>query len=90
MAELTVYKDNIQTKLGPYGQDIAGQLSQDIQLLANRLQTDMMDAKERSTQYADELRAMMEQNADDVHNRVNAYTRKLKKRLNKDTEEIRK
>ncbi|KAM3872723.1 apolipoprotein Eb [Diretmus argenteus] len=89
MADLTVYRDDIQTKLGPYAEGTVTQLSQDLQLLANKLQTDMMDAKDRSTQYLGELKTMMDQNADDVHNRVSTYTRKLKKRLNKDTEEIR-
>ncbi|XP_041708329.1 apolipoprotein Eb [Coregonus clupeaformis] len=89
VAELTVYREDIQTKLGPYAQDTAGLLGQDLQLLTTKLQTDMVDAKERSTQYLGELKTMIEQNADDVHNRGNTYIRKLKKRLNKDTEEIR-
>lgn len=90
MAELATYRDDIQTKLSPYTESSTGQLTQDLQLLANKLQQDMLDAKERSTQYVGELKTMVEQNADDVHSRINAYTHKLKKRLNKDTEEIRK
>ncbi|KAG9334613.1 hypothetical protein JZ751_007436 [Albula glossodonta] len=89
MAELTIYRDDLQTKLGPYAQDTANQMSEDLQLLFNKLQADMIDAKERSTQYVHELKTMMEQNVDDVKNRVSTYTRKLKKRLGKDTEEIR-
>lgn len=88
MAELTTYRDEIQTKLGPYVD--AGQLTQDMQLLAHRLHKDMMDAKDRGTDYLGELKTMMEQNGDDVRSRINTYTRKLKKRLNTDTEEIRK
>lgn len=90
MAELTAYRDDIQTKLAPYTDASTGQLSQDLQLLANRLQKDMVDAKERSTEYLGELKTMVEQNSDDVHGRITTYTNKLKKRLNKDTEEIRK
>lgn len=89
MAELTVYKANIQEKLGPYADISTTQMSQDLQLLFNKLQNDMFDAKERSTVYLGELTTMVEQNADDVRNRVSIYTNKLKKRLNKDTEEIR-
>ncbi|XP_044216261.1 apolipoprotein Eb [Thunnus albacares] len=86
MAELTAYKDEIQTKVTEAS---TGQLSEDLQLLANKLQKDMLDAKERSTEYLGELKTMMEQNTDDVRSRISTYTHKLKKRLNKDTEEIR-
>ncbi|XP_023256847.1 apolipoprotein Eb-like [Seriola lalandi dorsalis] len=89
MAELTTYRDDIQAKLGPYTDASTGQMSQDLQLLANKLQNDMLDAKERSTEYLGELKTMMEQNTDDVRNRIGTYTNKLKKRLNKDTEGIR-
>ncbi|CAK6959085.1 apolipoprotein Eb [Scomber scombrus] len=89
MAELTAYKEEIQTKVSPYAEASTGQLSEDLQLLATKLQKDMLDAKERSTEYLGELKTMMEQNSDDVRNRISTYTHKLKKRLNKDTEEIR-
>lgn len=90
MAELGTYRENIQTKLMPYTETSTGQLTQDLQLLANKLQKDMLDAKERSTEYLSELKTMMEQNGEDVRGRISTYTHKLKKRLNKDTEEIRK
>ncbi|XP_039662541.1 apolipoprotein Eb [Perca fluviatilis] len=89
MAELAVYRDDIQTKLTPYTDSSTGQLAQDMQLLGNKLQKDMLDAKERSVEYLGELKTMMEQNTDDVRSRISTYTHKLKKRLNKDTEEIR-
>ncbi|XP_069559980.1 apolipoprotein Eb [Brachyistius frenatus] len=89
MAELATYRDDIQTKLAPYTESSTGLLSQDLTLLANKLQKDMLDAKERSTEYLGELKTMMDQNTDDVRNRINSYTHKLKKRLTKDTEEIR-
>ncbi len=90
MAELTTYRDDIQTKLLPLTESSTGQLTQDLQLLISRLHKDMLDAKERSTEYLGELKTMMEQNSDDVHGRISTYTTKLRKRLNKDTEEIRK
>lgn len=90
MAELGKYRDDIQTKLIPYTETSTSQMSQDLQLLVNKLQKDMLDAKERSTEYLGELKTMMEQNSDDVRGRITAYTNKLKKRLNKDAEEIRK
>lgn len=90
MAELSKYKDDIQTKLAPYTESSSGQLSQDMQLLFNKLQKDMTDAKVRSTEYLGELKSMMEQNSDDVRSRMSTYTNKLRKRLNKDAEEIRK
>uniref|UniRef100_A0A3Q0SEV9 Apolipoprotein Eb n=1 Tax=Amphilophus citrinellus TaxID=61819 RepID=A0A3Q0SEV9_AMPCI len=89
MAELETYKDNIQTKLVPYTETSTAQLSQDIQLLINRLQKDMLDAKERGTEYHRELQAMVDHNTDDIHGRLNTFIHKLQKRLNKDTEEIR-
>lgn len=90
MAELAKYRDDVQTKMMPLTETSAGLMSQDLQLLINRLQRDMLDAKERSTDYLGELKTMMEQNSDDVRSRINTYTNKLRKRLNKDTEEIRK
>lgn len=90
MAELSKYKDDIQTKLAPYTDSSSGQLSQDMQLLFNKLQKDMTDAKVRSTEYLGELKSMMEQNSDDIRSRMSTYTNKLRKRLNKDAEEIRK
>lgn len=89
MAELNMYKDDIQAKLAPLAETSTGQVTEDLQLLFNKLQRDMVDAKERSTEYLGELKTMMEQNGDDVRGRVSAYTNKLRKRLNKDTEEIR-
>ncbi|XP_076008712.1 uncharacterized protein LOC143002479 [Genypterus blacodes] len=87
MAELTVYRQDIQARLGPYS--TTGVLTEDLQLLANRLQKDMLDAKDRSLEYLGELKSMVEQNSEDVHSSINTYSHKLKKRLNKDTEEIR-
>ncbi|XP_054477434.1 apolipoprotein Eb [Anoplopoma fimbria] len=89
MAELEAYTAEIQTKLAPYTDSSTGLLSEDLQLLATKLQKDMLDAKDRSTEYLGELKTMVEQNADDVRGRINTYSHKLKKRLNKDTEEIR-
>ncbi|KAM4568184.1 apolipoprotein Eb [Fundulus diaphanus] len=89
MGELATYRDEIQSKLAPYTSTPTGQISEDLQLLANKLQKDMTDAKERSTVYLNELKGMVEQNTDDVRGRITAYTTKLRKRLNKDTEEIR-
>lgn len=49
----------------------------------------MTEAKDRSTAYVRELKALMDQNGDDARNRMRTYTNKLKKRLDKDTEQIR-
>lgn len=87
---MTKYREDIQNKLAPYTESSTGQLSQDMQLLFNRLQKDMTDAKERSTAYVRELKSLIDQNGDDARNRMRTYTSKLKKRLDKDTEEIRK
>ncbi|XP_037532091.1 apolipoprotein Eb [Nematolebias whitei] len=89
MAELTAYKDDIQTKLAPHAVASTNQMSEDLQLLASKLQTDMTDAKVRSSEYLNELKSMVDQNLDDVRSRITTYTTKLRKRLAKDTEEIR-
>lgn len=89
MGEFATYRDEIQSKLAPYTAGSTGQISEDLQLLANRLQKDMTDAKERSTEYLNELKSMVDQNSDDVRSRITTYSNKLRKRLNKDTEEIR-
>lgn len=89
MAELTMYKDDVQSKLAPHAVASTTQMSEDLQLLANKLQTDMTDAKERSNEYLNELKSMVDQNLDDVRSRITTYTTKLRKRLTKDTEDIR-
>ncbi|XP_072530551.1 apolipoprotein Ea [Salminus brasiliensis] len=90
MAELQMYSDDMQSKFGPYAQETAERFQGDLKLLMNKLQTHMEEAKDRVTEYGQELQTMVEQNADDVKNRVNSYVRKLKKRLSKDTQEINK
>ncbi|KAK0150807.1 Apolipoprotein Eb [Merluccius polli] len=89
MAEISVYKQDVTTKLGPYADDTTGQLTQDLQLLVDRLQSDMLEAKEKSRVYLEEVKSLVEQNADETNTRISSYTHKLKKRLNKDTEAIR-
>lgn len=90
MAELSIYKDDLQTKLGPYTQEAGERLGTDLQKLFDKLRDHMIDGREQMEKYSLELTTMMEQNADDVRVRVTAYTRKLKKRLSKDTEEIKR
>lgn len=89
VAELAAIRDDIQNKMRPYTDASTGQVSHDLQLLFSRLQHDMLDAKERSTEYLSELKAMVEQNTEDLNSRINTYANKLKKRVNKDTAEIR-
>lgn len=88
--ELAKYKEDIQTKMRPFTDLSTDQMTQDLILLGNRLQKDMLEAKDRSIEYLGELKTMVEQNSGDVHGRISTYTNKLRKRLNKDTEEIRK
>nr|XP_015191895.1 PREDICTED: apolipoprotein Eb-like [Lepisosteus oculatus] len=90
MAELSVYSDDLQNKLAPYTKDAGERFARDFAVLRDRLHADMLGARNKAAQYSEEMRVMMEQNVDDVRNRLNLYTRKLKKRLGKDTEEIRR
>lgn len=90
MSELTMYRDDLQTKLAPYTQDAAERLAKDLQNLADKLRGHMIEARKQMEIYSTELQTMMEQNADDVRARVFTYTRKIKKRLNKDTQDIKR
>ena len=89
MDELTVYRQDMQTKLAPYTQEAAQRLGDDLEWLGKKLRIHMEDGREQMEKYSAELQTMMEQNADDVRVRVSAYTRKMKKRLNKDAQEIK-
>ncbi|XP_028820492.1 apolipoprotein Ea [Denticeps clupeoides] len=89
MSELSMYRDDLHNKLGPLAKNTAELLQQDFLLLADKLEADMKDAKERTVMYTTELQTLVEQNTAEVRNRLNTYTRKLKKRLGKDTEEFR-
>uniref|UniRef100_A0AAY4DLT0 Apolipoprotein Eb n=1 Tax=Denticeps clupeoides TaxID=299321 RepID=A0AAY4DLT0_9TELE len=86
---LSMYRDDLHNKLGPLAKNTAELLQQDFLLLADKLEADMKDAKERTVMYTTELQTLVEQNTAEVRNRLNTYTRKLKKRLGKDTEEFR-
>jgi len=90
MMELQMYKDDMQTKLGPYARETAERFNEDLQLLTSKLRTHMEEARDRVTEYSLELRTMVEQNAEDVKNRANTYAKKLRKRFNKDIQEINK
>lgn len=90
MAELAKYKDDIQTKIRPLTDASPSQMTEDLQLLVDRLGRDLQDGKERGIQYLTEMKAMVDQNTGTIQNRMDGYLRKLKKRLHADTEEIRK
>lgn len=90
LADLSMYRDDLQTKLGPFAEETAAQLGQDMTLLANKLQVHLNEAQDKAMVYSDELQSLAQQNADDVSGRMKTYVRKLKKRLGKDSEEIRR
>ena len=85
-----MYKDDLHTKVAPYTQEAAERLGQDLQLMANKLGDHMAEARQQMNTYAQELQTMVELNVDDVKNRVSIYTRKLNKRLLKDTEDMKR
>ena len=89
MAELNIYKTDMETKLRPFAQDTAERVGRDLQLLGDKLNAHMIEARDKSVQYTEEFQTIVEHNANDVMSRVNAYTHKLTKRLSKDTEEMK-
>ncbi|XP_033950927.1 apolipoprotein Ea [Pseudochaenichthys georgianus] len=90
MSELTQYREDLKTKLGPFTLEAAGSLGRDLQRTFGKLDWHLLEAREQMKKYRLELTTMMEQNTDDVRVRVSAYSRKLKKRLNKDTQSIKR
>ncbi|MCX7564624.1 apolipoprotein A1/A4/E family protein, partial [Xanthomonadaceae bacterium XH05] len=66
MMELQMYKDDMHSKLGPYAQETAQKFNEDLQLLASKLRTHMEEARDRVTEYTQELQAMVQQNTEDV------------------------
>lgn len=89
MAELAIYKESIEAKIRPLTETSSTQVVQDIQLLIQKLGRDLQEGKDHSLAYLNDMRAMMNQNPG-TNRDMQAYLRKLRKRLNADTEEIRK
>ncbi|XP_067111902.1 apolipoprotein Eb-like [Osmerus mordax] len=90
VAELNIYKTDMETKLRPFAEDTAERVGRDLQLLGDKLNAHMIEVRDKSVQYTQEFQTIVEHNANDVMTRVNAYTHKLNKRLSKDTEEMKK
>lgn len=91
MTELAKYKDTIEAKIRPLTETSPAQMAQDMQLLVERLGRDLQEGKERSLVYLNEMKAMVNlENTGNIQNHMNAYLRKLKKRLHDDTVEIHK
>jgi len=90
MSELALYRDNLNTKLGPFTQERAEALARDLQLMGTKLQTNMAEAGGRATDYSQELRNVLEQSASDLSTTFNAYARKIRKRVNKDKDVFHK
>lgn len=82
-----MYTEALRTKLAPYTQE---RLTKDLQKLGDKLREHLSDAGAQMQKYRLELQAMMEQNIDDVSVKFSTYSRKLRKRLGKDTQEIKR
>lgn len=88
MAELAKYKDDTEAKIRSLTETSSTQMAVDLQLLVQRLGKDLEDGKERGIMYLTEMKDMV--NTGNIQNRMEGYLRKLKKRVQADTEEIRK
>merc|ERR1712121_510918 len=73
MAELNTYKADVEVKLAPYTQDTAGQIGQDLQLLADRLNKDSEEIRNTVATYLGELQSRTTQNIDMVRERVEPF-----------------
>ncbi|KAG7278780.1 hypothetical protein CRUP_019086 [Coryphaenoides rupestris] len=80
MSELALYRDNLNTKLVPFTQERAEELARDLQLMGDKLQTNMAEASVRAADYSQELRNVLEQSASDLSATFNTYARKIRKR----------
>lgn len=89
MAKLAKYKDDFQTKIRSFTEGPTAQMTEDMQLLVDRLSRDLESGKEHGIQYLMDMQAVVEQNADSVQSRMQGYLKRLKRRLHVDTEEIR-
>ncbi|KAM9738482.1 apolipoprotein Ea [Menidia menidia] len=85
LAELSSYRDDVQTKLAPLSLEAAERLQGDLQLLAGRLRGHVAEAGQQVASYGQELQALVD---DSVRLPLETYSRKLAKRLQKDVQEI--
>lgn len=88
MAELMKYRDDTEAKIRSLTDTSSTQMVADLQPLFDRLGKDLEDGKERGILYLTEMKDMA--NTGNIQNRMEGYLRKLKKRVQVDTEEIRK
>lgn len=84
MAELAKYKQAVEAKIMSLNETLPAQMAQDFDLHRDRLQKELQEIKERILVYKDELN----QNTGNIPNHMEAYLRRLKKRLNRDIEEF--
>ncbi|XP_054620152.1 apolipoprotein Ea isoform X2 [Dunckerocampus dactyliophorus] len=89
MAELDVYRGELESKLAPYTQETAKRLGNELRGLAEHLYDHMIMYRDQMEAYTQDLNTLVKQNADDIRLKVSAYTRKMKKRLSKDTMDIK-
>lgn len=80
IAELGLYGDELHKKLGPYTQERAQELAQDLEALSHRFKNNLVGAGSRATVYSQELQTLLEQ----ALSTFNAYARKMQKRVIKD------
>uniref|UniRef100_A0A803JY40 Apolipoprotein E n=1 Tax=Xenopus tropicalis TaxID=8364 RepID=A0A803JY40_XENTR len=90
MEELSIYAEDMKSKVSPMAQDAQQRFTEEVSALADKLKSDMEDTKNKAIQYSGDLRMMFDQNIEDVQGKVNMYMKKLKKRLSKDSEDLKK
>ncbi|KAM6223650.1 apolipoprotein E [Rhynchocyon petersi] len=90
MKEVSAYKAELETQLGPVAQQTQARLAKELQAAQARLGADMEDVRSRLAQYRNEAQTMVSQNAEEMRARFSAHLRKLRKRLLRDAEDLQK
>ncbi|XP_007941111.1 apolipoprotein E [Orycteropus afer afer] len=90
MKEVSAYKSELETQLGPVAEQTQARLTKELQAAQARLAADMEDVRSRLAQYRSEAQAVLGQNTEELRARLASHLRKLRKRLLRDAEELQK
>ncbi|XP_006901323.1 PREDICTED: apolipoprotein E [Elephantulus edwardii] len=90
MKELSAYKAELKTQLGPVAEQTRVRLAKELQAAQDRLAADMEDVRNRLVQYRSEAQTVLGQSAEEMRARLASHLRKTRKRLVRDFEDLQK
>lgn len=89
MTEVAKYKDSIEAKLRPLTETSLTQMAQDMHPLIQRLGRELQEGRDNSLVYLNDMKAEMMSSSTDTQERMQIYLKRLRKRIDADTAEIR-